>query len=233
MLGAGLALALAGLVAILAAFASSGRNWADFPLAALVTAERLLPLFGLGLLLGALRGRAMALALPLLVAGAVLGILFREVFFERMASVPGAGAHMFLTGPLACVLIGLPLVLPRSIRPWFALPLLAPASAVLAIATVLGDPTLHARSYLPSALAAQAFLVAVIALVAAGLDRPWLAIGVRIFASWLIAIGLLYGGAHLASKRNALEPPPFPALPDGDGAQGFGEVLRQLDGGGS
>lgn len=233
MLGAGLVLALAGLVAILSAFALSGRNWADFPLAALVTAERLLPLFGLGLLLGELRGRAMALALPLLVGGAVLGILCREVFFDLMASVPGAGAHMFLTGPIACVLIGLPLVLPRSIRPWFALPLLAPASAILAIATVLGDPTLHARSYLPSALAAQAWLVAVIALVAAGLDRPWLAIGVRIFASWLIAIGLLYGGAHLASKRNALEPPPFPALPDVDGAHGFGEVLRQLDGGGN
>ena len=228
---AGLGLGLAGFVAILAQLALSGQSFADLPLASLLTAERLLPLFGLGLLFGQLRRRSLAISLVLLVAGAAAGIVWREAFFLRMAAVPGAGAHMFLTGPLACVLIGLPLVLPRAVRPWLALPLIAPASALLAIATVLGDPTLHAQGYLTSALSAEALLVAAVALVAAGLDRPWLSIAVRIFASWLIAIGLLYGGAHLASKRAALEPPPFPALPDGEEDHGFGPVLRQLEGG--
>ncbi|GEO85192.1 MULTISPECIES: hypothetical protein [Alphaproteobacteria] len=233
MLRAGSALALTGLVAIAVAYALSGQaRWVDFPLASLITAERLLPLVGLGLLLGQMRGGGMAVAMALFVVGAGLGIAFREVFFVLAARLPGAGAHMFLTGPIACVLIGVPLVLPRAIRPWFAFPLLAPAAAVLAIATLLGDPTLHARSYLPSALAVEAWLIVSIAFLVSGFYRPWLAIAVRIFASWLIAIGLLYGGAYVASKRTAPEPPPFPAMSGADEDEGFGPILKQLDGAG-
>lgn len=227
------ALALAGPLVIPAAALLSGGSLSDLSPASLLTAERLLPLFGLGLLLGQLRGRATGLGLVLLVAGAGLGIAGRELFFRQMATIPGAAAHMFLTGPLACVLIGLPLVLPDGLRRLVAPPLLVPAAGALAIATVLGDPTLHARGYLPSALAAQAWLVALIAFGTVAMDRPWLSIAVRIVASWLIAIGLLYGGAHLAAKRTALELPPFPALPDDADAHGFGPLLRQIEGGGN
>lgn len=230
---AGLLLALFAPLAVMAAVALSGTRLADLSLGSLLTAERLLPLFGLGLLLGRMRGRAMALGAVLLVAGAALGIVGREAFFRQMATVPGAAAHLFLTGPFACVLIGLPLVLPRALGSRLAPVFLVPAAAVLAIATVLGDPTLHARGYVPAALANEAFLVALVAFATAAFDRPWLSIAVRIVASWLIAIGLLYGGAHLASKGTALEPPPFPALADGEDEHGFGPVLRQMQDGGS
>ncbi|HCL63819.1 MAG TPA: hypothetical protein DIC56_03035, partial [Rhizobium sp.] len=88
---AGLGLGLAGFVAILAQLALSGQSFADLPLASLLTAERLLPLFGLGLLFGQLRRRSLAISLVLLVAGAAAGIVWREAFFWQMAAVPGAG----------------------------------------------------------------------------------------------------------------------------------------------
>ncbi|WP_416798065.1 hypothetical protein [Ciceribacter azotifigens] len=223
------ALALAGAVALAASAYQSGwqGNWL---LASVFTSERILPLVGLGLLLGQLPRRALPFALASLVLGAAAGILLREPFFALMAQVPGAAAHLFLTGPIACVLIGLPLVLPRGARVWIALPLLAPTGPALAIATLLGDPTLHEWSYRPLAFAAEIWLSATAALAAAAFDRAWLTVAARIFASWLIAIGFLYGGAYMATRRTALEPPPFPALPADGAFPGFGRVLQELDG---
>ncbi len=223
------ALAITAAVALAASAYQSGwqGNWL---LASVFTAERILPLVGLGLLLGQLPRRALPFALASLVLGAAAGILLREPFFALMATVPGAAAHLFLTGPIACVLIGLPLVLPRGARTWFALPLLAPVGAALAIATLLGDPTLHERSYRPLAFAAEIWISATVALAAAAFDRAWLTLAARIFASWLIAIGFLYGGAYMAAKRTALEPPTFPPLPVDGEFPGFGRVLQELDG---
>lgn len=223
------ALALAGAV-VLAALAYRAGGQGNWLLASVFTAERILPLVGLGLLLGQLPRRALPFALASLVFGAVAGILFREPFFTLMARVPGAAAHLFLTGPIACVLVGVPLVLPRGARAWIALPLLPPAGAALAIGTLLGDPTLHEWSYRPLALAAEIWISATVALAAAAFDRTWLTVAARIFASWLIAIGFLYGGAYMAAKRTALEPPPFPALPADGEFPGFGRVLQELDG---
>ncbi len=207
-------------------------DYADWPLASVFTAERLLPLLGLGILIGQLPRKVLASAIVLLLAGVALGFVFREKFYELMAPVPGAAANMFLAGPIACLLIGLPLVLLRSIRPWLALPLLVPAGAVLAIAGLLGDVTLHARSYLPLALATEIWIVTGMALLAAALHQVWAMIGARIFASWLIAIGFLYGGAHLANRQGGLEPPPFPDFAVTGDFAGFEPVLEQLDRGG-
>lgn len=226
----GLVLAIGGGAVILLSFLlKSPGEYVDWPLASVLTAERLLPLLGLGILIGQLPRKALAPAVVLLLASIALGFVFREKFYELMAPVPGAAANMFLSGPMACLLIGFPLVLPRGIRPWLALPLLVPAGAVLAIAGLLGDVTLHARSYLPSACFAEIWIVAGMAFLAAAFQQSWALIGARIFASWLIAIGFLYGGAHLASKQNGLVPPPFPASVETGELAGFETVLEQLD----
>lgn len=226
----GLVLAIGGGAAVLLSFLLRPAGaYVDWPLASVFTAERLLPLLGLGILIGQLPRKASSFAIVLLLAGIALGFVFREKFYELMAPVPGAAANMFLAGPIACLLIGVPLVLPRGIRPWLALPLLVPAGAVLAIAGLLGDVTLHARSYLPSALAAEVWIVAGMALLAAAFRQGWAMIGARILASWLIAIGFLYGGAHLAAKQNGLVPPPFPVSVETGEFAGFETVLEQLD----
>lgn len=226
----GLVLAIGGGAVILLSFLlKSPGDYVDWPLASVLTVERLLPLLGLGILIGQLPRKALARAVVLLLAGIALGFVLREKFYELMAPVPGAAANMFLAGPMACLLIGFPLVLPRGIRPWLALPLLVPAGAVLAIAGLLGDATLHARSYLPSACFAEIWIVAGMAFLAAAFRQAWAMIGARIFASWLIAIGFLYGGAHLAAKQNGLVPPPFPAVAETGEFAGFETVLEQLD----
>lgn len=214
------------LLVLLALDLAAGHRWL---LLDLCSAERLLPLFGLGLLIGQLPQSARLAAALLLVAGAVLGLLLREHVYLLLAPIPGAAANLFLTGPLACVLTGLALVLPRPARPYVALPLVPLVAAAIAIATRLGDPTLYAPHYLAQALLAQFWFVAAIALPVMRFDPPWLSIGSRILASWMIAIGLLYGGAYLSARDKNLTPPPFAAL-GGEGAfAGFEPLLSALD----
>lgn len=218
------------LLATLALDLAAGRSWL---LAGLCAAERLLPLFGLGLLIGQLPRPAKTAAALLLVAGALFGLVFREQIYLLIAPIPGAAANLFMTGPLACVLTGLALVLPRPARPRLALPLIPVVGAAIAISTRLGDPTLYAPHYLPAALLAQFWFIAAVALPVGRFDPPWLSIGSRIVASWMIAIGLLYGGAYLAAKDKSLTPPPFAVL-QGEGALfGFDPVLPALDAVGS
>lgn len=221
-----LAVGAACLLASLALDLAAGRSWL---LAGLCTAEHLLPLLGLGLLIGQLPRRTRSAAVLLLVAGALFGLVFREHVYLLIAPIPGAAANLFLTGPLACVLTGLALVLPRPARPHLALPLIPVVGAAIAISTRLGDPVLYAPHYLPAALLAQLWFIAAIAFPVARFDPPWLTIGSRIVASWMIAIGLLYGGAYLAAKDKSLTPPPFAVL-QGEGAlAGFEPVLPALD----
>ncbi|UJW76160.1 hypothetical protein [Rhizobium sp. SL42] len=218
------------LLSMLALDLVAGRSWL---LAGLCTAERLLPLFGLGLLIGQLpsppESRLWPAAVLLLVAGALLGLVFREDVYLLVAPVPGAAANLFMMGPLACVLTGVALIPPRPARPWLAVPLIPVVGAAIAIATRLGDPTLYAPHYLPAALLAQLWFVAAIALPVGRFDPPWLSTGSRIVASWMIAIGLLYGGAYLAARDKSLTPPPFAVLQGEGAAAGIATVLPALD----
>lgn len=227
---AGLALGLAGIFALAAHYGdASPEGFASWPLASVFTAERLLPLIGLGVLLGQMPARWRLAAAALVIAGGVAGVLLRHPVYDLLAPVRGAAAHLFLTGPIACVLVGAILVWPPRFRTVLALALAVPLGAALAIAVILGDPTLHERGYRIAAFTVEIWFVVVVALAAAGLAAAWSVTASRIAASWLIAIGLLYGGAHIASGKTVLEPPGFPPL-DGPGEDaGFARVLPALD----
>lgn len=181
--------------------------------AAIATAEFLLPLVGIGVLLGQLQRRSALAGLLGLLFGCLCGISFRETFYGLLAPVPGAAAHLFLAGPIACALIGLVLVLPPALRTWLSLPALAAAGAALAIATRLGDPTLFASHYRLSAPLLQAALIFSVALPVSTGQAPGFIIAARILGSWMLAAALLYGGAYLAARDTSLTPPIFPNLP--------------------
>ena len=121
-------------------------------------------------------------------------------------NVPKVPKHLFLTGPISYLVIGL------ALAPGARL-CLAPAGgrdlagAMLSLAIMLTDPSLHDPFYTWTPVLAAFWIVAAVALTLHAFRRRWFPIFGRILGSWLIAIGLLYGGASLApnlSRRHRL-----------------------------
>ncbi|RKE86125.1 hypothetical protein [Rhizobium sp. AG855] len=200
-------------VLVFAVLLASGMQNGSSAFAAILTVELLLPLVGVAVVLGQLAQAQRVWALVAIVLGAAIGLLFREAFYILLAPVPGAAAHLFLAGPIACALTGLILILPPAMRAPVALPLLPVIAAALAIATRLGDPALFARHYLETAIALQVSILAAVAWPVAHFPHPVLQTASRILGSWMLAVALLYGGAYVAGRDGGLTPPPFPEIP--------------------
>jgi hypothetical protein len=194
------------------------------------TAERLLPLVGTGLLLGQMPARHWPIAAAFLVAGLAAGLPWHESLLLLLAPLPAAPTHFFLVGPLACVLAGLLLVLPPGWRFWPSLLLMPALGASFALAVGFSDPSFHDRAYLPWAFVTTVWVLLAASLVTSALTAPWTMIATRVFGSWLLAIGALYGGAYMASKQTELVPPPFVAPTETTGAfPGFDPILKSFE----
>ncbi|MBB4953880.1 hypothetical protein H4S14_001940 [Agrobacterium vitis] len=195
-----------------------------------LTAERLLPLVGTGLLLGQMSLRRWPVAAAFLVAGIATGLPWHDELMQILAPLPAAPTHFFLVGPLACILAGALLVLPLHWRFWPSLLLLPVLGASLALAVDFSDPSFHDRTYLPWALVAAVWVLLTAGFIAALMTAPWTMIATRVFGSWLLAIGALYGGAYMASKQTELVPPPFVAPPVTSGSfPGFDPILKSFE----
>lgn len=179
----------------------------------ILSVELLLPVVGAGVVLGQLPRWPRLLSAVTLLAGAVAGLFVREDIYALMAPVREAASHLFLTGPIACLAVGITLVLPAERRVWIAPLMLTLAGAALAVATRLSDPALFSPHYLPAAFAIQTAIVVAVGWPIARLAHPVLGIASRIAGSWMLAVALLYGGAFMATREPALTPPPFPLLP--------------------
>ncbi|MBZ9708850.1 hypothetical protein LB543_19200 [Mesorhizobium sp. ESP7-2] len=186
-----------------------------------LSAERVMPLAGLGVAIALARGRHVAVALATFLLGVVLGIAFRDRYLAIMADVPGVTTHLFLTGPVSALTAGLLLILPARVRRWI-LPVGAMLiGAMLGVATTLTDPTLHDPAISMIATLIGLWILAAIGLSGHAFWHGWFPIAARILGSWLIAIGLLLGGAAIASKPPVLAPPPPPASLTEGGANRF------------
>ena len=84
----------------------------------------------------------------------------------------------------------------------------AMAGVMLVFAIRVTDPSLHDWRFPFAGIAIALWIVAAVALTVRAFRRDWFTIPGRILGSWLIAVGLLYGGASLIPKRNVLPPPP-------------------------
>ncbi|MGV1896993.1 hypothetical protein GOZ84_16730 [Agrobacterium vitis] len=229
-------LALVALLGAIGIGASAVWTWLDqetldhWLLSTTFTIERLLPLIGTGFILGQLPRRRLPLALLVLAAGFVAGFVWRDMWMQLLAPLPAAPSHFFLVGPLACLLAGAILVLPLPLRFWSGLALLPVLGIALSLAISFSDPSLHDRLYLPSALSAALWLLLVSGLVAGIVTAAWTRIASRVYGSWLLAIGMLYGGAYMASKQTTLTPPPFADPPAAsDDFSGFEPLFKSLD----
>ncbi|MGG7516332.1 hypothetical protein ACQ3G6_00415 [Allorhizobium undicola] len=196
----------------------------------ILSAERLLPLIGVGLVIGQLSPLPRIGAAIALISGMTLSLAFKQDVLSALARLPGAPAHFFLVGPLGCFCAGAILVLPPRLRPLPALPLLLAAGGFLALAADFSNPGLHDRRALPVGLGLMIWIILAIALPVSLQQKSWTATASRIAGSWLLAIGALYGGAYMAARQQALVPPEFSAAPPADGIHpGFSPVLKAFD----
>jgi hypothetical protein len=125
--------------------------------------------------------------------------------------VPGAATHLFLTVPIGYLATGAALVASARWREWLAPICAAIFGAMLGLTIKLTDPSLHEPAYSWTPALIAFWMVGAVSLTLRAFRRGWFAIFGRILGSWLVAIGLRYGGASVVPKRQP--PPPAAALP--------------------
>ena len=212
-------MAALGLIAVAAAaLAADASPLARWTLSETLAPARVLPLIGLGVACALIGRRALTAALALFGLGIVAGLAGQDRLLAILDLLPRAAMHLFFTGPICYLAAGAALVAGARWREW-----LAPASALivgamLALTIKLTDPSLHEPAYTWTPVLIAFWIVAAVTLTLRAFRRGWFAIFGRILGSWLLAIGLLYGGASLVPPKRP-PPPPAMALPPAPGAE--------------
>lgn len=180
-------------------------------LAVLLGYPQALPLFGLGCALALVRGRQTALAAALAVLGLWLGFEYRDLLINAVLSGAATRVRLGLPGPVSCLAVGVVLAVPPGLRSWLLPPAAVVTGAMLAVGIKLVDPSFHDPDFLRGALAASLWLVAAVGLTVHLISGRWLGIAVRIFGSWLVAIGLMLAALMLVLRPATGAAPPQPA----------------------
>ena len=210
----GPALAGIGVIAIAATALLPGLS--ESPLARWILMETLapasvLPLIGLGATFGLIGARTLSAALPLFVLGITIGLVAEDWLLAILDSVPRAATHLYMTGPISYLAAGAALIVGARWRTWVAPIAAMIVGAMLALLIKLTDPSLHEAAYIVTPVLIAFWIVATVTLTLRAFWRGWFPIFGCILGSWLLAIGLLFGGASLVPKRGP--PPPATALP--------------------
>lgn len=208
-----LGLLAAAAIALTPAAGRSTLMW--WILSSALAPERILPLAGLGVALALVDRRYSRGALALFGGGLAVGFFSKDWLLSVLEAIPRATSHHFLTGPISTVIVGVALVLPAArLRSWFLLIAAAVAGSMLAIAIEVSDPSLNDVAIPLAGVIVAFWIVAAISLTVRAFWRTWFPIPARILGSWLIAIGLLYGGAALVPKQKSAFPPPTESAPN-------------------
>ena len=196
----GPALAALGLIAVAAlTFLPALR---ESPLTSWILTEtlspaRVLPLIGLGAAFGLIGLRALVAALVLLAIGIAGGLFAEDRLLWILDAVPRAATHQFLTGPISYLAAGFTLVPSARLRPYVAPATAMIFGAMLGLTIKLTDPSLQEPAFTWTPVLIAFWIVASVSLPLRAFRRRWFPIFGRILGSWLVAIGLLYGGASL------------------------------------
>lgn len=165
--------------------------------------SRILPLIGLGVAFALVRARIFATALVLFCAGIGIGLAAEYWLLWALDWGPNPAMHLFRAGPIMDLAAGASLIAGTRWRAYAAPPAALICGAMLALTIRLTDPSLHELSFTVLPVLAALWIILAVTLTLRAFYRGWFAIVARILGSWLIAIGLLYGGASLVPPRKA------------------------------
>jgi hypothetical protein len=204
---AGLGLFGIAVIALLPALRESPLS--RWVLLEMLAPARVLPQIGLGVAFGLVSARVAYAAMVLFGLGIISGFVAEDLLLRILDTVPRAATHLFLTGPISYLAVGGALAFSPRLRS-FAVPIAATIfGAMLALVIKMTDPSLHDAAYTWTPVLVACWIIVAVALTVRAFRRGWFLIFSRILGSWLLAIGILYGGASLIPKR---ERPPPPAI---------------------
>lgn len=194
--------------------------------------ERVMPLIGIALLFGLTGRRAHGAGIALFLVGMAAGFTWHVALLTRLSALPNVEMHAFLTAPLLCILIGPALILSKPAGAIASLTVALPAGVLAALSIKATDPSFHSPTFAEVGALVTVWLVVALSLTVRIVRGRWLAIGAPIFGSWLIAVGVLYGGATLAQRPPRLPPEPVapPSAPEAAGRPRFDKLFPEDDG---
>jgi hypothetical protein len=169
----------------------------------MVTYDQVLPLLGLGIALALVTRWHKLIATLLFVGGVLAGILGESRLVAPMTAAPGLHNLFVYIGPLCCVTAGMALASPAGLRAWTVSAAAAWSGAALGILIALHNPSTGDLRFSSGAAAVGLWLIAAPPVLLRHVDGSWLTIGGRVFASWLMAIGLMLGGSSYVVKQRA------------------------------
>jgi len=202
-------LGVIGIAAI--ALMASASPLARWTLAETLAPQRVLPLLGLGAAFGMGGARTLGAAFLLLGVGLIVGFAAQDRLLQMLDVFPQAAIHLFMTGPISYLAAGAALASGKRLGTWLTPITALVVGAMLALVIKLTDPSLHEPAYTWTPVLIAFWIVGGVSMTLRAFWRSWFAIFGRILGSWLLAIGLLYGGASLVPKR---QPPPAAPLPE-------------------
>ena len=153
------------------------------------------------------------------------GIAGGPSLVEALSATPKRFDRIFLLGPISCIAAGLALIAPDLVSLWLLLPATAIAAGAFGLTSAVYDPGQGDWPFAVAAGLVATWIAGSIFLVGRLFRGAWFAIATRILASWLTAIGVFLGAAHLLPGKTPplpTESPGQPAalpLPDDFGAR--------------
>jgi hypothetical protein len=174
------------------------------------TYDQALALVGIGVGWTQMTARRTALGMLFFAGSLLIGLLAKDRLVSAILAGPGSANLLLvlgLIGPICCVVCGLGLVAPARPRGWL-MPLAAAISGLaLGFFVALDDPSDMGRQFIGGAVLAACWLLLAPPALLWPIRGAWLRIGGRIFASWLIAIGVMLGASKLVAVRSDALPP--------------------------
>jgi hypothetical protein len=202
-------LGLSGIAAIALLPPVKGDPLARWILTETLAPARVLPLIGLGAAFALVDRRVFGTGVVLFGLGIVGGLFAEDRLLAVLDAVPQAATHLFLTSPISYFVVGAALASGKRLRVFLAPIAALILGAIVALAIMLTDPSLHEPAYTWMPVLIACWAVAAVAVTLRAFRRGWFSIFGRILGSWLVAIGLLYGCASLLPKRQPAPPPPM------------------------
>jgi hypothetical protein len=175
---------------------------------------RVLPLIGLGAAFGLIGARAFVAALLLLAIGIAGGLFAEDWLLWVLDTVPRAGTHLFLTGPISYLAAGAALVFSARVRSYVTPATAAIFGAMLGLTIRLTDPSLHEPAFTWTPVLIAFWIVAAVSLPLRSFWRGWFPIFGRILGSWLRRTAVEQADGQPLVPQRRLPAPPTAGTPE-------------------
>lgn len=210
LLGAG----LVGFSATVFSAVERGSLLGAWILSEVLTPQRILPIVALGVAFGMMSIRALGAGFLLLGLGMIAGFAGQYWLLWLLDKAPHAATHLFFTNPICYLAAGLALISGARLRTLIVPACAAIFGAMFALLVQLTDPSLHEPAFTAAPILIAVWIMAAAVFIVRAFWRDWFPVFARILGSWMLAIGLLYGGVSVAPARKPPTLPPPPSAPD-------------------